>query len=363
MSPVDICQDFISPRLMATGTNINWYTDPGLTNLVASGPDYQPGPAELDVTTVGTTTFYTTQDLGCGESAPANVLVNVFDRNDPICSTLCPTVDFTITGSDVACAGSNTGIILLENIVGFSASSPMLDILMDGSVVGQTDQTNFTISDVGAGSYTITVQQTGVCTNSFDQAITISEPPTSITAAVTNVSISLPDLATGEFTVLIDGSTGTAPYQVGIELTVPAFPPQSVFVDFTDAVPDPGTGDYVITFSDLFAGSYEITIRDDTGCNIQLTQVIDFDDSIFVPNIFTPNDDGVNETFAIRNLPTGNGMVLIVSNRWGKVIYENNNYQNDWNGGDHSDGTYFYRLKINEIVYNGWVEIRRGEVP
>ena len=67
-SPVDICQDFVSPRLMATGTNISWYTDPGLTNLVATGPEYQPGPAELDVSTVGSTSFYATQEVGCGES-------------------------------------------------------------------------------------------------------------------------------------------------------------------------------------------------------------------------------------------------------------------------------------------------------
>ena len=74
------------------------------------------------------------------------------------------------------------------------------------------------------------------------------------------------------------------------------------------------------------------------------------------------DDDGVNETFTIRNLPSS-GIILIVSNRWGKVVYETQNYQNDWDGGDNSDGTYFYRIKVNEVVYNGWVEIRRGDVP
>ena len=106
----------------------------------------------------------------------------------------------------------------------------------------------------------------------------------------------------------------------------------------------------------------EIIVRDDTGCSITLTQVVGFDDTVFVPNIFTPNDDGVNETFTIRNLPSS-GIILIVSNRWGKVVYETQNYQNDWDGGDNSDGTYFYRIKVNEVVYNGWVEIRRGDVP
>lgn len=363
MSPVDICQDFIAPRLMATGTNINWYTDAALTNLVATGPEYQPGPAELDVTAIGSTMFYATQDLGCSESSPATVLVNVIDRNDPICSTLCPTVDFTATATDVVCAGSNTGVILLENIMGSSPSSPLLDILVDGNVVGQTDQTQFTISDMAAGTYTVTVQQTGVCANSFDQTVTIAEPPNSISAQVNEITISLPDLATGAFTVDIDGSSGTGPFQVSIELIVPTFPPQSVFVDFTNATLDQATGNYSITFQDLFAGEYNITVRDNTGCTLVLNQEVGYDDSIFVPNIFTPNDDGVNETFAIRNLPTGSGITLVVSNRWGKVIYENQDYQNNWDGGDNSDGTYFYRAKINEVVYTGWVEIRRGDVP
>lgn len=363
MTPIDICQDFVSPRLMAMGTNINWYTDAALTNLVASGSEYQPGPAELDVSAIGSTTFYATQDLGCGESAAAPVVVNVFDRNDPICSTLCPTVDFSISSTDVLCAGSNTGVIQLSNITGLSASSPMLDILVDGNLVGQTDQMQYTISDMPAGTYTVTVQQTGICLNSFDQMATINEPATSITATVNGVSISLPDLATGEFTVEIDGASGTPPYQVSIELTVPMFPPQSVFVDFTDATYNAATGDYEIIFTDLFAGSYEITVRDDTGCTIVLSQSVGYDDTIFVPNIFTPNEDDVNETFTIRNLPTDGGIILVVSNRWGKIVYETQDYQNDWNGGDNSDGTYFYRLQINDVVYNGWVEIRRGDVP
>ena len=362
MSPVNMCQDFASPRLSATGSNINWYTDPALTNLVATGPDYQPGPAELDVSVVGSTSFYVTQDVGCGESTASIVVVNVFDRNDAICATLCPTVNFTASATDVICIGSNTGVISLTNITGYSTSSTMLDILLDGNAVGQTDQAQFTIPDLAGGTYTVTVQQTGVCTNSFDQMVTIGEPPVSITAQVTDVAISLPDLPTGAFAVIVDGPSGIAPYQVSIDLTVPAFPPQSIFVDYTDATLNPGSGNYEITFSDLFAGTYEISIRDSTGCSIIITQEVGYDDSIFVPNIFTPNDDGVNETFTIRNLPTG-GIILIVSNRWGKIVYENQNYQNNWNGGDNSDGTYFYRLKVNEVVYNGWVEIRRGTVP
>ena len=37
----------------------------------------------------------------------------------------------------------------------------------------------------------------------------------------------------------------------------------------------------------------------------------------------------------------------MIYNRWGKKIYENANYQNDWDGENFADGTYYVILKIN----------------
>ncbi|MDH3708637.1 MAG: gliding motility-associated C-terminal domain-containing protein [Cyclobacteriaceae bacterium] len=360
-SPVDICQDFLAPRLMATGIDLKWYTDPGLSNLVANGPEYQPGPGELDVTVVGSTTFYVTQDVGCGESTATQVVVNVFDRNDAICSTLCPTVDFTAVVTDVVCFGDNTGIIDLTNIVGSGGSSPLLDILVNGNMVTQTDQSQFSITGLAAGDYDITVQQTGVCTNFLTTTITVGQPAQPLQVSVIDAVMSLPDQPTGLFTVIVQGGSGTPPIEVSINLTVPAFPPQSHFVDFLPAVLNPSTGNYEITFQDLYAGTYEITTRDGQGCVTVVTQLIEFDPTIFIPNIFTPNGDNVNETFFIRNLPSD--ATLVISNRWGKIVYEASNYQNDWDGEDHSDGTYFYRLVAEGTVYKGWVEIWRGNSP
>lgn len=46
------------------------------------------------------------------------------------------------------------------------------------------------------------------------------------------------------------------------------------------------------------------------------------------PNLLTANQDGKNDVFAIPNLPQGSRMTII--NRWGKVIFESDNYQNNW---------------------------------
>lgn len=68
---------------------------------------------------------------------------------------------------------------------------------------------------------------------------------------------------------------------------------------------------------------------------------------VHAPNIFTPNGDGVNDYFFIENLGQYPQSRLEVYNRWGTLVYENNDYQNNWDGGDVSDGVYFYVLAPN----------------
>lgn len=78
-----------------------------------------------------------------------------------------------------------------------------------------------------------------------------------------------------------------------------------------------------------------------------------------IPNIFTPNGDGVNEVFFIRNKP--DATELIITNRWGKEVLHSKDYQNDWNGGDVSDGVYYYVISAAGQSYSGWVEILRNQ--
>lgn len=68
------------------------------------------------------------------------------------------------------------------------------------------------------------------------------------------------------------------------------------------------------------------------------------DHKIRLPNIFTPNGDGINDSYFIHDyLPPG--FLFRVYNRWGKEIYRNDNYQNDWSPNNISDGTYWVVVK------------------
>jgi gliding motility-associated-like protein len=62
------------------------------------------------------------------------------------------------------------------------------------------------------------------------------------------------------------------------------------------------------------------------------------------PDVFTPNNDNYNEAFEIQFLPPNSQ--LIIYNRWGRIVYQSNNYQNDWNGDNLSDGVYYYILTL-----------------
>lgn len=67
-----------------------------------------------------------------------------------------------------------------------------------------------------------------------------------------------------------------------------------------------------------------------------------------IPNIFTPNGDGFNDFFEIINMDHYPNAVLEIYNRWGNLVFKKENgYKNDWDGGEFSDGVYFYILIPN----------------
>jgi gliding motility-associated-like protein len=68
---------------------------------------------------------------------------------------------------------------------------------------------------------------------------------------------------------------------------------------------------------------------------------------VVIPNVMTPNGDNKNDLFVIKNLMEWEYKELIIVNRWGQVVYYNNDYKNDWDGGSVSDGVYFGVLNIS----------------
>jgi gliding motility-associated-like protein len=84
-----------------------------------------------------------------------------------------------------------------------------------------------------------------------------------------------------------------------------------------------------------------------------------------LPNVFTPNGDGVNDYFEFNFSPELADCVdMLVFNRWGIVIYESTGVSHSWDGRTFTGqevepGVYFYTLDIKGIIYKGSVDLIR----
>ncbi len=78
------------------------------------------------------------------------------------------------------------------------------------------------------------------------------------------------------------------------------------------------------------------------------------------PNVITPNGDGLNETFALPGQDPSHWNVQIF-NRWGRLVYQQATYRNEWNAADQPAGLYYYRLgnSLTSQHLTGWVEVVR----
>jgi gliding motility-associated-like protein len=68
---------------------------------------------------------------------------------------------------------------------------------------------------------------------------------------------------------------------------------------------------------------------------------------LFIPEGFSPNGDGTNDTFVIENYPPGSTIKIQIFNRWGAEVFASDNYLNDWTGDDLPVGTYFYIIQFS----------------
>ena len=89
--------------------------------------------------------------------------------------------------------------------------------------------------------------------------------------------------------------------------------------------------------------------KEDPSCFIEKELSIDFgicDESIYAPDIFTPNQDGINDTFNMI-IRGGKASQLAIYNRWGTKIYSSADAEWDGkvNGVDCAGGNYVYVLK------------------
>ena len=113
-------------------------------------------------------------------------------------------------------------------------------------------------------------------------------------------------------------------------------------------------------------GFYSFGINDVYNCAFDDTVTLhEISCNIFIPNVYTPNADGVNDNFEIVGIEYFPDNELLIFNRWGKELLQFKGYKNEWDGRDASgdrvaDGVYYYLLNLSDgRHFQGSVTIMR----
>ncbi len=307
-------------------------TDSGEISVVVSGGtapyifDWGPGdlPNSPELTGVpgGNYTLVVTDANGCQVDAGTIRLPGALEIGALI--------------QDVACRGEETGSITL--MVAGGSGDYAYQWICDS---GQSSTTS-SIDGVGAGicSVTITDNESGVV---IEEEFEVNEPNM-------DLNLEILSLECNDFTNQADlnllATGGVSPYQFSI-----------------DGTQFQGSN----TFTNMPSGEWEVFVRDNGGCvrSFEIEVPNCFDEDCFEGRlVITPNGSGRNDNLIIKCAETTNN-VLRIFNRGGQVIFEQNNYRNDWEGTTNrgnavNEDTYMWVLEVFDNA--GGREVYRGTV-
>ena len=145
-----------------------------------------------------------------------------------------------------------------------------------------------------------------------------------------------------------------------ISCTDQSFGADSVHYYISDGA-EYSTPNFKHIFSDSGAYSIKQLVISPFGCIDSITKnlYISYAYNLYIPNAFTPTDDGLNEVFK----PTGLGVKsyqMSIYNRWGEKIFITNEKQSSWDGKDAIPGYYLYHIKT--LDFRGNIHYYKGSV-
>ncbi|MCX6255138.1 MAG: gliding motility-associated C-terminal domain-containing protein, partial [Bacteroidia bacterium] len=379
--------------------NVSCFGTPTGSVTVSGSEGVTPYEYKLDAGSYQSSGTFGALAAGTYTVTVRDAVLNVFDVSIIITQPASPVGGSITSQTDVLCFGSNTGSV---TIGGSGGTSPYQYKLGAGYYQGSG-----TFGTLTTGSYTVTVQDANLCT--FDVPVTITQPALAFTGSITtqnNVlcfgstdgSVTLtgvggttlyqyslnggPYQLSGTFTGLTVGThdvtvidanlcttsvpfTITEPSIIAIDpvvtnATCPDEPDGSITLTITG-----GTHPYNVIWSDgtstqnrtgLTAATYSLVATDINGCSFPFDVTVGFtgsDNCLVIPQIITPNNDGYNDTWVIKNIDLFPNAEVKVFNRWGKLVFRTKNISaNPWDGVFKGEplptDSYHYVLDLND---------------
>ncbi len=259
-------------------------------------------------------TLIATSSEGCTDTLVQNVVVN-------------PTPNSTITSGGQAGPVCNGDSVVLDAATGVGYN-----------YLWSTGDTTQSITVFTSGTYGVTITSAALCAGFGEIEVGVFSESAVTISQDTTVSLG--------FSTTLEATGG-----IGYEWSP------------IETLDNPFSGTPVA--SPLTNTTYTVTVTVSSGCETtrEVTVTVDEDFRVDLPNLFTPNGDGINDFFIISNIFTYDAEVLIF-NRWGTELYSSTAYQNDWDGTNNdgdplTDGTYYYVVKVGPKVYKGAITILR----
>jgi gliding motility-associated-like protein len=222
------------------------------------------------------------------------------------------------------------------NAVG-SGTAPVTYVWNPGNVSGAT------YSTISPGTYTVTFTDAYGCTSS--DVVVVTENPLPVADFTTTPSMPVEEDQVVTFinqSSVPTGNVSSSIWDFGDLQGAIAFQPSHIYES---------------------SGFYQVSliVISNKGCTDTISKTIEILPTVIPPNIFTPNGDGINEFLAFKNLEYYPNSSIYIYNRWGKLLYSDSNYQNNWKGEGYSEGTYYYILKVKatDKEFNGFFQLAR----
>ena len=298
-----VCQNSTLVLTASGGTQYAWS---GANNFTASGSSVNI--TNIQPTQAGKYYVFVTDTNGCTNSDSTVAVVNPA----PI-ATVAFTESAICTGNNIQLISSGGGTYAWLPPTGLSSVS------MASPVASPTATT----------PYTVTVTNSFACADTASIVVNVNEAPTANAgpdkAIMSGTSIKLLATATGQSVTYL-------------------WAPNSNIDDATILQP---------TVSPPVSTTYTLTVTSTNGCGTAVDSMHVFMfKGIYIPSAFSPNGDGINDTWKIPALAVFPNFQLSVFDRFGHIVFQNNNTSIPWDGtykGEPvSPGTYVYIIDLKK---------------
>lgn len=322
-------------------SNYNWYYQQGNTSIPISTSD----TITVVPPAIGTNTYIVTGYAPCASSTPDTkiIIVTVTPKTSLFVSpiqdvTKCMNSPYVLTTGVGSSIPSNAGTPYSYSWTTLPSNTP---------APGATNTSSYTVNSNTTSTFVVTVS--GVCAY-----------PTSDTVVVSNF---VDDLGIA----INDSSSACAgtPFVLNALASggYPAYNYQWTMVPGTNVISNTSVLEYI---SPDMEGNYTfvVVVGDSCGYNRTTYQVINVlpPCAVEIPNVITPNGDGTNDFFKIKNIEHHPNTNVTIFDRWGIKVYENPNYNNEWNGAGVADGTFFYVIDVpDDKKYSGFISVFKGK--